>query len=89
VPVVASFGGKDRLLPRGDRPIRRRLAGSSLTHDIVVYPDAGHSFMTPIDMQARPRIEALGAIGEHEPSSAMAWDRLLGQMSRHLPATAG
>jgi carboxymethylenebutenolidase len=89
VPVVASFGGTDRLLPRGDGPIRRRLASSNLTHDIVVYPDAGHSFMTPLDVQVRARAKALGGIGEHEPSSGMAWDRLLGQMSRHLPATTG
>lgn len=89
VPVVASFGGNDRLLPRRDGPIRRRLAASSLTHDIVVYPDAGHSFMTPIDIQVRPKVKALGGIGEHEPSSEMAWGRLLQQMSRHLPATAG
>ncbi len=89
VPVVASFGGKDPLLPRGDGPILRRLAGSSLTHDIVVYPDAGHSFMTPIDTEVRPRVKALGGIGEHEPSSRMAWDRLLGQMSLHHPVMTG
>ncbi|HSM45487.1 MAG TPA: hypothetical protein VK969_10765, partial [Acidimicrobiia bacterium] len=55
VPVVASFWAKDLLLLRGLGPLRRRLAPSSLNHDIVVYPDAGHSVMTRIDLQIRHR----------------------------------
>lgn len=49
VPVVGSFGGRDRLLPRADRPLRRKLGRAGVSdHDLVSYRGAGHSFMTEI-----------------------------------------
>ncbi|MGF1665936.1 MAG: dienelactone hydrolase family protein [Acidimicrobiia bacterium] len=79
VPVVASFGARDLLLPRSDRPLRRRLAGEGVAiHDVVRYPRVGHSFMTEIG-GSRER----GATGRlvgmaHQPGAAEhAWSRTL------------
>jgi carboxymethylenebutenolidase len=79
VPVVASFGARDRLLPRADRPLRRRLIGAGVAiHDVMRYPAVGHSFMTEIGTTREG-----GAAGRllglaHHPGAAdHAWSRTL------------
>lgn len=45
-PVVASYGGRDLVIGGKAAPLRDRLARCGVEHDVKVYDDAGHSFMT-------------------------------------------
>ena len=88
-PVVASFGGRDRVFGGGEKRLERALAALGVDHDVRTYPDAGHSFMNAID-------GVLGRIGRwtpmraafHEPSAEDAWRRLLTFFDRHLGSPA-
>jgi carboxymethylenebutenolidase len=45
-PVVGGFGGRDRIFaPHGQR-LEAHLAQLGVPHDVRVYPEAGHSFMS-------------------------------------------
>jgi carboxymethylenebutenolidase len=45
-PVIASYGARDRIVgPHAER-LRRNLEALGVEHDVKVYDDAGHSFMT-------------------------------------------
>lgn len=89
VPVVASFGGRDRLLPRAECPLRRKLRRAGVSdHDLASYPSAGHSFMTEI---GTPRQEGLWGrlLGlEYNPVAADdAWARTITFMRHRLDET--
>ena len=45
-PVVASYGGRDRVMGPGGERLRRHLEQLGIEHDVKVYEQAGHSFMT-------------------------------------------
>jgi carboxymethylenebutenolidase len=46
-PVVGGYGGRDRLFaPQGARLVRH-LEALGVPHDVRVYPQAGHSYMSP------------------------------------------
>ena len=84
-PVVASYGGRDRIFgAEGDR-LDRALAGLGVDHDVKTYPDAGHAFMSPHG-------GLIGRIGPHLPSrngydpeaAEDAWRRTLAFFARHL-----
>jgi carboxymethylenebutenolidase len=45
-PVVAGYGGRDRLFGKHAERLDRQLTDLNVPHDVRVYPDAGHSFMS-------------------------------------------
>lgn len=84
-PVVASYGGRD-LTTRGvPEQLTTDLEALGVPHDVKVYPEAGHSFMTRI-----PGV--MGTIGRyapihaeyHEASAADAHKRIVGFFREHL-----
>ena len=44
-PVVAGYGARDRVYGEHGQRLERRLEALGVAHDVVTYPDAGHSFM--------------------------------------------
>lgn len=69
-PVLGLFGGADPSIPREDvEQFRRSLADADVEHDLVVYPDAPHSFF---DRKA----------DQHAEASADAWRRVVEFVSR-------
>jgi len=46
-PIVASFGGRDRLLRTVPQRLGRALEALGIDHDIKVYPDAGYALPAP------------------------------------------
>lgn len=44
-PVVAGYGGRDRMFRRYAERLERHLTELGVEHDIRVYPEAGHSYM--------------------------------------------
>jgi len=85
-PTVASFGGRDLLFRQGAKRLERHLEAAGVDHDVKLYPEAGHSFMSehPDWMRAIARISPLRA--DHEPNAAAdAWRRMLAFFDEHLP----
>lgn len=84
-PVVAGYGGRDRFFGRTGTRLARDLDALDVAHDIVTYPDAGHSFMS--------RYEGLTAIvaplsplhaGYEEAAADDSWARVLAFFTEHL-----
>ncbi|MFC4949756.1 dienelactone hydrolase family protein [Pseudonocardia sp. GCM10023141] len=84
-PVVASYGGRD-LASRGvPEQLTTDLEALGVPHDVHVYPDAGHSFMSRI-----PGV--MGAVSKHLPihaeyheaSAADAHRRIIAFFKEHL-----
>jgi carboxymethylenebutenolidase len=45
-PIVASYGARDMIMRSHAERLRRHLEELGVAHDVKVYDDAGHSFMT-------------------------------------------
>lgn len=79
-PILLFFGAEDAGIPPADvETIRTRLTDLGKTHEVVVYPDAGHAFFC----DARPAYRA-------EPARD-AWGRTLAWLARvlHPPQGSG
>ena len=82
-PIVASYGARD---PMGAGPPRRladALTALDVPHDLKVYPDAGHSFMStkPTVLAPLARLARL----DYKPESAEdSWRRILAFFGAHL-----
>ncbi len=84
-PTVASFGGKDLVFRGGADRLREHLERAEVPHDVKLYPEAGHSFMSI----HRPALRPLGYLppmfARHHPEAAAdAWERVLTFFDRHL-----
>lgn len=84
-PVVAGYGGRDRVFGENGRRLEQRLEALGVAHDVVTYPDAGHSYMS--------RYEGLTAVlaplgplraGHHEGAAEDSWARMLDFFAEHL-----
>jgi len=53
-PVVASYGGRDRSLPRAAAKLEQALTNAGVVHDVKEYPTAGHAFLN--DAENGPRV---------------------------------
>ena len=84
VPVVASFGGHDRLLPRSGSALRELAVRSNVEHDIEVYPGVGHSFMTPVDAHHPATLRRVLSIGYEPDAADQAWARTRAFLSLHM-----
>lgn len=82
-PIVASFGSRD---PMGAEPPQRleaALTALDVPHDVKVYPDAGHSFMStkPAALAPLARLARL----DYQPDSAQdSWRRIFAFFGEHL-----
>ncbi|GBD22753.1 Carboxymethylenebutenolidase [bacterium HR29] len=89
-PVVASYGGRDRVFrPHGER-LARYLRQLGVDHDVKVYPEAGHSFMSDHRGLA-VRLLAAGPmrIGYDPAAAEDAWQRVSAFFARHLRGSPG
>ncbi len=88
-PVVASYGAKDRSLRGTAEELRSGLERAGVVHDVVEYPDAGHSFLNrPDSGVVGGALLRVAGIGYHQPSAEDAWTRILRFFDTHLNATA-
>ena len=88
-PIVASYGGKDRMVRDVPR-LRDALRAHGVPHDVEVYPSAGHSFLNdayngPLAMRTvlRPLVK-LGHVGPEPVAAADAWRRIEEFFAEHL-----
>jgi carboxymethylenebutenolidase len=88
-PIVASYGGRDRLVQ--DVPkLTAALRTQSVPHDVEVYPSAGHSFLNdayngPLALRTvfRPALK-LAHVGPEPVAAADAWRRIEEFFAEHL-----
>jgi carboxymethylenebutenolidase len=86
-PVVASYGGRDRVFGGLGPRLEERLSDVGVAHDVKTYPDAGHSFMNLAAgrLAALARLSPIG-VGYHEDAAEDAWGRMLAFFEAHAPA---
>jgi carboxymethylenebutenolidase len=85
-PVVASYGGRDRMLRGAAGKLDQALERAGVPHDVHEYPAAGHSFLN--DSEAgpgwmRPLMRVSGA-GPEPESARDAWARIEAFFAEHL-----
>ncbi len=86
-PVVAGYGGLDRIYASQGERLDQLLGELGVDHDVKVYPDAGHSFMS----QNEGVMATLGAwgpmkVGYNRDAAADSWKRVEAFFARHLGA---
>ncbi|HEX6030326.1 MAG TPA: dienelactone hydrolase family protein, partial [Tepidiformaceae bacterium] len=88
-PIVASYGGKDPLVRGDSERLERYLEGLGIEHDVRLYPDATHSFMS----DHKGLVAALTSWGPlkvaYNPEAADdSWRRVEAFFAQHLGAPA-
>jgi carboxymethylenebutenolidase len=84
-PVVGGFGARDRVFGPGGNRLVSHLEELGIEHDVKIYPDSGHSFMSNHE-------GALGWLGGVSPmhvgfdseASQDSWSRVFAFFDRHL-----
>jgi carboxymethylenebutenolidase len=85
-PVVASYGGRDRMFAKEAAKATVGLTAAGIEHDVRLYPEAGHSFMnqpeghTVMLALTRPLMSA----GFRRDDAEDAWSRIEAFFSRLL-----
>lgn len=83
-PVVGGWGGRDWLDGRDGEKLRRHLEKLGVEHDIVTYPEAGHSYMNDHDTlffrEVGPRSPLRARY--HEAAAEDSWRRVFAFFDR-------
>ncbi len=84
-PVIAGFGGRDKIFGPGAERLRAHLAELDVPCELKVYPEAGHSYMSPHDNWLA-RMGAWGPmrVGYDEAAAEDSWQRMLTFFEEHL-----
>ena len=86
-PVVASFGGRDLGMRGAPEKLTADLEAAGVSHDVKVYPDAGHSFFTRTPGLKGRVVRRLPIHAEyHEASAQDAHRRVVAFFEEHLAA---
>jgi len=87
-PIVGSYGGRDKMLGRtqAERLIRH-LQTLGIEHDVKVYDDAGHCFMTQGHHPVGQVIYLPMRLGYVEHAAVDAWRRVFSFFDARLQAT--
>jgi carboxymethylenebutenolidase len=84
-PVLGGYGGQDRLFAAQGRRLETLLTERGIDHDVKIYEDAGHSFMS----RNSGFLPWLGKVGPmkatYDPEAAEdSWKRIKEFFGRHL-----
>ena len=85
-PVVASYGGRDRIFRRQAARVEKALDQEGIPHDVKVYPQAGHGFMNHsaghelLAVASRPFL----AVGYDKDAAEDSWLRIESFFALHL-----
>ena len=87
-PVVASYGGLDRMAEVVPM-LKAALVAHDVPHDVKVYPRAGHSFLNDAPNGPRPfrPLAKLMHAGPEPVAAADAWQRIEAFFAEHLGST--
>ena len=89
-PIVASYGGRDRMLAGAAGKLERALTALDVPHDVKEYPGAGHGFLTDSQVPAPMSVFSKVVLGHGRggEQAAEAWERILAFFDAHLVAPA-
>ncbi len=82
-PVVASYGARDAMGAEPPKRLEAALTALAVPHDVKVYPDAGHSFMSPKPAPVA-RLAVLARMGYNPQAAEDAWQRIFAFFGQHL-----
>jgi carboxymethylenebutenolidase len=84
-PVVASYGARDRMMPRRIGPdLQAALAERAVVHDVKTYDGVGHSFLNRHNAGPFSVLEKVAGLAYDEDVAQDAWDRILRFFDEHL-----
>jgi carboxymethylenebutenolidase len=85
-PIVASYGAKDRLVPRGTAAeLDAALSDNGVPRDVKEYPDVGHSFINDWGYPAPVRVvQRVAGVFYSAPEAEDSWRRILAFFAEHL-----
>lgn len=86
-PIVASYGARDWMMRGRAERLERALDALGIPHDVKVYPNATHSFMSHHDGPVLRVADAVFRIRYDESSAEDAWGRTLAFFGEHLSPT--
>jgi carboxymethylenebutenolidase len=82
-PIVGSYGAKDPMGQAHPRRLEAALTALDVPHDVKVYPDAGHGFMSHRPAALAPLAALLRL--DFKPEAAQdSWRRILSFFGEHL-----
>lgn len=86
-PLVAGYGGRDRLFAAQAPRLRGHLERLGVPHNVETYPRAGHSYMNqrsePALIRAVMRRSRMAVAYDHD-SAEDSWQRMLAFFAEHL-----
>jgi carboxymethylenebutenolidase len=86
-PVVASYGGRDRVVGRRmAEQLERHLSALGVPHDVKTYDGAGHSFFSQVDgwQGWLARVPTPMAVGYDDAAAEDGWRRMLAFFEEHV-----
>ena len=82
-PVVASYGARDPMGPAPPERLEAALTALEVPHDVKVYPETGHSFMSPKPALLAP-LTALARLDYNKEAAEDAWQRIFVFFGQYL-----
>jgi carboxymethylenebutenolidase len=75
-PIVASYGRRDMIMRRSEERLRSHLEELAIEHDVKLYDDAGHGFMTQGSHPIGRLVFLPMRLGYAPDAAADAWRRV-------------
>ncbi|MGC1678082.1 MAG: dienelactone hydrolase family protein [Candidatus Binataceae bacterium] len=84
-PVLGGYGADDKLFASQGRRLEKLLTENNVEHDVKIYADAGHSFMSRHD-GTLAKLAAYGPmkVGYNHDAAEDSWKRIDAFFARHL-----
>jgi carboxymethylenebutenolidase len=82
-PVVGSYGGRDMMGVSHPERLKAALTALDVPHDVKVYPEAGHGFMSPRPAPLKP-LTALARLKYDQAAAEDAWQRIFAFFGTYL-----
>jgi carboxymethylenebutenolidase len=82
-PVIGSYGGRDTMGTSHPERLEAALTALGVPHDVKVYPEAGHSFMSPKPAAMKP-VTALARLQYDKAAAEDAWQRIFAFFGTYL-----
>jgi carboxymethylenebutenolidase len=82
-PVIGSYGGRDSMGVAHPQRLEAALTALGVPHDVKVYPEAGHSFMSPKPAGMKP-VVALARLQYDKAAAEDAWQRIFAFFGTYL-----
>jgi len=82
-PIVASYGKRDFMGSRPPERLERALTALQVSHDVKVYPDSGHRFLTESSGSGAV-LARFARMSYHKTDADDAWRRIFAFFGEHL-----